>query len=307
MKDTRKFLILAAIVGLLTYTSVFAQDEFCPTDLTSPVKGTVSYRFMSDYMWRGLNMTDVWGGSKGRGAQELTYGLTLDLADVGVDDVGTVGVTLTEAYFSSFAGTDASKAFTDFDITLTRACPWTGGTWTIGYSNYKWANSPFAGKERSQEVSAAYSFKDGKILEMLTGNDMGDNVLNPVIQYVLDYDSADGGGLLILGLSHPFDGAQIAPEIAGVTLTPALTLVYDNRYYGSYLDSLTGAKPNPVSPGDHQKMAYLEYALNAGVDLTETLGLTCGKLNLTTGLAYLDGVVITDGKWYGHVGVSYNW
>jgi hypothetical protein len=300
MKDARKFVVLMSMLPLMAVGNVFAQD-FCPTDLTSPVKGTVGYTFLTDYMWRGLNMTSFLADGTGKGAHQMTYGLSLDLADVGVDDVGTLGLTLTEAYFNSYAGTGRSRAFSDWGLTLSRACPWTGGNWQLGYSNYRWIGAP--GHDRSQEMSLAYAFADGAMWEALTGTDMGENVLNPVITYVIDWDMADNGGLLILGLSHPMDAGTLMEGCEGVTLTPMLTAVFDERYYGRYLDNLAGT----TGTGRHDKMAYFEYGLKAAADITEMLGLTCGNLGFTTGLAYLDGVELADAKWYAHVGVAYNW
>lgn len=299
MKDAKKLFVVTMVLSLLLVGTVTAQDGAL-AEMTAPLSGTVGYKFMTDYMWRGINMTSALGDATGKGAHELTYGLALDLADVGVDDVGTVGVTVTEAYFNSYARTSASKAFTDIDVTLSRVCPWSGGEWVFGYSNYKWANTGLGSDARSQELSASYSFQDGEIMRALLGTDMGENVLNPTVSYILDYDEAENGGLVVLALSHPMEPA----EMPGVTLTPAMTLVYDDRYYGPYLESLN--LPDD-SLGKHRKMGYLEYALRAGADLGDMLGVTDGQLDMLSGVAYLDGVELPDAKWYAHLGVAYKW
>lgn len=308
MKDAGRFLVLAGILLLMTFGNVFAQDEWCPTNLTSPVKGTVGYTFISDYMFRGLNMSDILGNQVGRGAHELTYGLSLDLAELGIEDVGDIGVTVKQAYLAKYAGTNANLAKTDIALSLTHPCPF--GTLTFEWRNYKWSNSPYSGgNEATAEVVLGLAVKDGELIETLTGEDMGENVLNPKVTWIIDYDLADGGQLWLFDLSHPFDLGQVGPELAGVTLTPTWTLAVDNRYYGSYVRNLTGGA---LSRKDTTRFAYMEYGVNAGADLTEVLGLTCGRLGVKGGVAFvhtfekLHASVLND-TLYSYVSLVYNW
>jgi hypothetical protein len=57
---------------------------------------------------------------------------------------------------------------------------------------------------------------------------------------------------------------------------------------------------------DTNKIGYMDYGLKAAMDMTSIAGLTTGRLNLTGGAGYLDGVELNDAKWYGNVGLAYN-
>lgn len=310
MKDAKKLIVFVGVVGAVICASAFAQEGFCPTDLTAPVKGTIGYTLISDYMFRGLNISDIVGGHVGRGAHELSYGLSLDLAEVGLEDVGVVGVTAKQAYLGAYAGTNANLAKTDIAVSLTRPCPLLDGVFTFEWRNYNWSNLPFAGGHgRTQELTAKLALKDGKLIEALTGEDMGESVLNPTIQYIIDYDMADGGQVLLIGLSHAFDMAEYMPELAGVTLTPSWTVAIDNRYYGSYIKNLAN---RALVTEDTTKFAYMEYGVSAGADLTEMVGLTCGKLGINGGIGFVQALenlakgVLHD-TLYSYVSLVYSW
>jgi len=310
MKHARMLMVLAGVLLIAASGNALGQDEWCLSNLTSPVKGTVGYTFMSDYMWRGLNMSDIIANRVGSGVHELTYGLSMDLAEMDMDEVGTLGVTVKQAYFGEYAGTDAHLAKTDMAVSLTHPCPDGYGTMKAVYRNFKWSNTPYTGgTERSQEVVLSMAFNDGDLMQTLTGEDMGENVLNPVVTWIIDYDMADGGQLWQFDLSHPFDMGEVGDELAGITLTPTWKLAVDNRYYGSYIKNLTNGS---VSPEDTTRVAYMEYGVNAMSDLSDMFGITCGKLGIKGGLGFvhtfekLSSEVLED-TLYSYVGLTYNW
>jgi hypothetical protein len=265
-------------------------------------------------MFRGLNMSDILGGHIGRGNHEFTYGISVDLADVGVENVGELGLTVKNAYMIAYKNTNANLALTDIALSLTRPCTlldMVDGMLTVEWRNYKWSNQNTygGGRERTEEVTVGLSFSDGAIIEALTGKDMGNNVLNPTVKWICDYDLADSGQLWMLGLSHPVEMAEIMPELAGITLKPSWTLVLDDRYYGSYISSLTNGT---IDPEETTKFAYMEWGLGASADLTDAVGLNCGNLGIQGGIGYVQALEklqdkILHDNLYSYISLVYEW
>jgi len=295
--STGKLLVVVAVLGLAV--SAFAAEQAAPVPADNQVFGGVGYTFWTDYGWRGVNMTKFLGGHRGTGAHQMLYNLGMN-----VQDVGKIGVSVEQVYFSRFDNTGSSLALTNINVYLTREFEGIAGSWTFGYGNHLWENLRSAypnGDPRSQEIYVTYAMPDAALWEMLTGNETG-NILNPSFTYLMDYDNADNGQLAILNLNHPFNMADVDPEMTGFTLVPTFSLYYDHRYYGPYFNELTGTSDYCKT----NKIAYMDYGLKGIVDLTETVGLTTGKLSLTSGVGYVDGVEFGDGKWYGNIGMAYN-
>jgi hypothetical protein len=261
--------------------------------------GGVGYAFWTDYGWRGINMTKFMGGHSGTGANQMLYNLGMN-----VKDVGKVGVSLEQVYFNRFDNTDASLAFTNWNVYVKRELEGIQGQWTLGYGNHDWNNSKAAfplGDGRSQEFYLTYGFDDAEMWKCVTGNETG-NIFNPSVTYLVDTDATNGGQLAILNLNHPFNLAEVDSQLSGVSIIPTFSLTWDQRYYGDYINSLTGT----TNLKDTSKIAYMDYGVKGVADLTGMLGITTGKLSLNSGVGYLNGVELTDAKWYGTVGVSYN-
>jgi hypothetical protein len=288
-----KLLVVVAVLGMSI--SAFGAGEAAPA--SGEMFGGVGYTYWTDYMWRGMNMTQLIGNNKGAGANQMIYTVGVDVADL-----GKVGVSVEQVYFNRWDGTSASLAFTNMNVFLKHAIDGSDSSVTVGYGNHFWENlRNFTGKDaRSQEFYATYAFSDACLWQGLTGKETG-NVLNPSLTYLVDTDKADGGSLFLLGLSHPMNMADVDPSMAGITVVPTFLMVVDNRYYSSYIESVLG-----VENDDTTKIAYMDYGVKAMADMTEMAGLTDGKLGLSIGVGYLDGVELPDAKWYGTAGISYN-
>jgi hypothetical protein len=306
-----KLWVVVAVLGLAV--SAFAADSAAPAAKVAPTAttgdnqlfGGVGYMFWTDYGWRGVNMTKALGGHRGTGASQMLYNLGMN-----VQDVGKVGVSLEQVYFNRFDDTDASLAFTNWNAYLTREFEGIAGKWTFGYGNHNWENakghvtsdgSVINGNTDSQEFYVTYGFGDGDLWKCITGNETG-NIFNPSLTYLIDTENADNGQLAILNLNHPFNLAEVDAELTGISLVPTFSLTVDHRYYGPYFDNLIGDKPEDQVT----KIAYMDYGVKAIADMTSWLGVTTGKVSLQSGVGYVDGVELTDGKWYGNVGISYN-
>ncbi|MDO8303336.1 MAG: hypothetical protein Q7T18_08845 [Sedimentisphaerales bacterium] len=310
-----KSLLVVCLVGLTVGTAMAAEQAATTApqkseSLACPIKGMVGYTFMSDYVWRSLNLTKALGGHSGKGANVANYGLGLDLADVSEDMAGMVWVKFDQVYFNSYAGTDASLAKTDFAASYTLACPVMDGDWTLEYRNISFNEVGIlrGADADTQEMSAQFAWNDGNWWKSVTGEDMGKRILNPTITYIYDYELAQGG-LLLVGLSHPFDLAGISPDLDGLTLTPAPTLVVDNRYYGGMANSL-GTPLFNTNENVHKttKIAYTQFNLDLGVNLSKMMGVTSGKLMANAGIGYVSSVEsFLEDTLYSYAGISYKW
>lgn len=287
-----KLLVIVAVLGMSV--SAFGAD--------GDVFGGVGYTHWTDYMWRGMNMTALIGNNKGAGADQMIYTAGMEMADL-----GKLGVSVEQVYFNRWDYTDASLAFTNMNVFMKHAIDGTDSSVTVGYGNHFWENlRKFTGKDaRSQEFYATYAFSDACFWQSLTGKESG-NVLNPSVTYLVDTDKADGGSLIMLGLNHPMNMADMDPSLAGLTMTPTFQMVVDHRYYASYAESIFGANYLDEEYKDTTKIAYMDYGVKAAADLTSALGLTNGKLTISAGVGYIDGVELPDAKWYGTAGVAYN-
>ncbi|OHB54142.1 MAG: hypothetical protein A2Y07_03005 [Planctomycetes bacterium GWF2_50_10] len=306
-----KCLLVAGIIAV-AFSSVMAES------LTSPIQGKVGYSFMSDYMWRGLNMSRILGNNLGGGAQEMTYAAGINLADLSPDYSGQVWVTYQQAYFNHFDFTDAHEAKNDISVSYTNAVPFLDADWTIAYRYYSWnavktINAvAFPNMHlNTQEITLQLALNDGCWWKSATGADMGKRVLNPTFQYVYDYDLADNGGLLLFGLSHAFDLAEVfGPDLTGLSLTPSWQVAMDNRFYKRYVNGLAGE--NILDDEGTTKVAYMEYGLNLGADISKMASMKSGKLTLNGGVAFVNAFekiaknVLTD-QLYSYVNVQYKW
>ena len=312
MKVLKSLLVIAIVTiaaGSAAAVDQAAQPAQPPQSPTAPIKGTVGFSFMSDYVWRGINLTDVLGGHEGTGAYMGTYGLGVDLVDLSPEMSGKVSATFQQVYFKQYDNTDAHLAMNDFAINYTNYCPFMNGDWTLGYRYYKFENVPamrHSGlSSDSQEVSAQFAWHDGEFFKCITGEDMGTKVLHPTVTYIYDYELAQGG-LLMGSLSHPFDLSEASPELAGLSLTPSVLATVDNRYYGGLTQSLAPVFPQGISKTT--RLAYLEYGLNLGANLSKMLGITYGTLKANVGCEYYNTFeqFMEDG-WVSYMNVSYNW
>jgi hypothetical protein len=302
-----KLWIVVAILGLAV-SAIAATDAPVATKTSvapatpagdNQLFGGVGYNFWTDYMWRGLNMTEIQGGHRGAGANQALYNLGMN-----VKDLGKVGVSLEQVYFNRFDNTNASLAFTNWNAYIGNDLPDLDSRWTVGYGNHTWNLLKTAypnGSSTSQEMYVTYGWDDAAMWKCITGNDMG-NIFNPSVTYIVDIDNTGGGSLAVLNVNHPISLAEVDSELAGVSVIPTFSLTYDHRYYADYLNAFTGE----TNYSDTNKIAYMDYGVKAVADLTGMFGITTGKLNLNSGVGYINGVELTDAKWYGTMGVSYN-
>jgi hypothetical protein len=309
MKVAKTFAVLG-ILAMALSTAIAADQSF-----SAPIQGKVGYSFMSDYMWRGVNMSNVLGGHEGTGAQEATYGAGINFNDLSPDLPGTFWVTVQQAYFNDFEGTDGNLAKNDVFLSY-MLTDLLGGDWTFGYRYYEWRHVnmingiPITGDNttHTQEASIQYALNDGELFKSLTGQDWGKRVLNPTVTYIYDYEMADGG-LLMGSLSHDFDLAEITPDLTGLSLTPSWSIVFDDEYYAPYFSSLSGGA---IRDEGDRKVAYMQYGLNLGADLSKMMSWKAYKLVANVGVGYVNAYehvaknILTD-QLFSYFNISLKW
>jgi hypothetical protein len=184
------------------------------------------------------------------------------------------------------------------------------GDWTIEYRNINFNRVAILENvdADTQEMSVQFAWHDGEFWKCVTGEDMGKKVLNPTLKYMYDYDQANGG-LFSLGLSHPFNLAELSPDLDGLTLTPSPTLVVDNRYYGGLAESFGGAAfDTDEGVSKTTKIAYTQLNLDLGVNLSKMMGITSGKLMANAGIGYVNSVEsFLEDTLYSYAGISFKW
>lgn len=174
-----------------------------------PVTFSIDYTLVSDYIWRGINLSDAsrkTGATHNEGGrwpnQQMTLGAEIDLGNFGrvggsiwfewycaqeyltPDDDGK---TLQEIDYTVYYGYDISAIGLDIEV---------GFIWY----QFPRATGDAAG---TQEIYTNLSFDDS-VLYRLFGLDVKDPILNPYLFIAWDLDLARGGSYYEFGMSHDF-------------------------------------------------------------------------------------------------------
>lgn len=263
--------------------------------------GGVTYWLFSDYVTRGVNLSDYVGEGGETPVHQLTTSLDFDLASgFGLGNEGDLGVLTFSTFFSWYPhydriATDVSS-FQEYDLNLSYSYEFKplATTATIGTSFFL-----FPGFKQTDSVELLFRLdhNDAWMWKWLWPENE-DGVFNPYLSYAADIDYFNGGAWFEFGVSHDF------PVIENLTVTPALTLGTDVRY----LDRVVGT-------GDEGniQLAYAQYALTVGYDLSAALDLpeSAGTW-VVSGFIYFNQTVgglkrkgIIDDELFG--GVSIGW
>ena len=168
----------------------------CAAEDTSPLTGSASVAFLSDYMWRGFNLFD---GS----SIQPTVGAEYDTG------AGKLGANVW-AHLSAEGGDSAATKFTEFDYTLSYAFSLSPLSFKVGHL---WYTYPIS--DDNLEDTAEF-FGTVVVDDAALGSPFA---LNPTFSVYHDYDLVDGQ-YYELGLSHAFeipalgDGFNMTPYVA---------------------------------------------------------------------------------------------
>jgi hypothetical protein len=270
-----------------------AYEKACPMDFN------ITYTMATDYIFRGLNLSEY----RGEGREDLNHQLTvnteLDTSRLKWN-AGTFGFT---GWFEWFAGqehiTPGEGDLQEVDYTLywkyniekiwtTVELGWVAYTYPVlagdAHTDYEWY--------------VKLSLDDSKLF----GTENG--VLNPYVAYYYNLDLAENTGWLEFGVSHEFAlkdlGMADVPVLKHVAITPAAVLGVDHRYYGG------------LGLGDKStQLANINWTLNFAYDLSGALGMAeqYGKLSVGAFVAYsqpMQHQPLSD-EFYGGLNVGYSW
>jgi len=253
----------------------------------------INYTLVSDYVFRGANLSEYAGEGREKLNHQLGVGLELDTSELGWN-IGSFGFlfwgewfegqemltptssgTLQEVDYTIYWRYEISKIYTTLETGWTALTfPQLGGD---AYYTNEWYIS--------------LSFDDSPLFST------EEPVLNPYIAYYLDTDDVDGGWLE-WGISHDFPmsnmGLAGTPILKDITLTPSFVMGIDDGQYGRSM-----------------RVANLRYGLDVAYDLSGALNIPekYGSMTITGFIYFSDAIfseVLNDEFW-GGVTFGYAW
>ncbi len=272
-----------------------------------PLSFGIDYTLVTDYVWRGANLSEY----DGEGREDLNHQLNVWAAyDTG--DFGTFGGLVWLQWFAGWdqAGPDPDGSHLqevnyvlNWSYDLSRINEALPVVFELGWIGYNFPE--FSGDAQfTHELYVTLAMDDSS----LWGTDQA--VLNPYVSYYHDLDDFQGGWLEV-GISHDFALAELGladvPILGEMTLTPAIVLGVDHRYY----ESTT-------------KAAAMVFGLALSYDLGSALGMDpeWGSLAITSFINYNLGLAdsarnvsdgaggqqgLVDDTLYGGVNLAYEW
>jgi len=271
-----------------------------------PVKFGVEYTMVTDYVWRGLNLTEYAGEGREKLSHQVELRASATLKDLGLGDVGTVSVS---AWFEFFVGNESQNARAnsklqevDYTISWEYEIPDSPFTIGAGWIAYEFPHQPYTPATpdtaySTYEVFVSVAMDDGFIYDEKEG------VLNPSLTYFYDYDDV-GGGFLIGKIKHKFaldEAVEGMPIVRDITLTPSASLIIDNRYWDGYF----GTGHNST------KFSSVEIGLAAQYDVGRALQIPeeHGSINITvfTNFSHAFRRKVLNDEFYGGFNVGWDW
>ena len=257
-----------------------------------PVSFSLDYMLVSDYIFRGGNLSEYPGEGVERGNQQLTLGAEVDLGDFGV-----VGFSAWFEWFSgqqvtAFGDPAAKNNLQEVDYTVYWGydIPGTPISVETGWIAY---TLPHVGGDG--HYTNEWYISVGVDDSSLFGTE--NPVLNPYAAWYVDTDDVDGCWVEI-GISHDFPLAEMgmagAPVLSNLTVTPSAVLGIDTDQFDT---------------GSH--VHNLLYGLAVSYDLSAALGIPeqYGSLSLTGFVNFSDAInedVIND-EFFGGISLGWEW
>ena len=270
-----------------------------------PVGFYLDYTLATDYIWRGINLSEYRGEGREKLNHQMTAGVNYDTGDFGKIDFSVWFEWYGANDNISGVNSDGSLQEVDYTIAwtydLSKICPKVPVELSLGWIGYDFPQiSDDPGF--TNEYFIGLALDDQKLL--------GESwfALNPTVTYYQDLDdvgSMGQGSWLEFGISHEFALADCpklgsVPIVKDLTVTPSFTLTMDIGYLGA-----------------GTRVATNQYGLDVGYDLGKALSLPkqYGSLAVTGFLKYSDAV--TDGatnfganlndEFWGGVSVGWKW
>lgn len=276
---------LSAIMTILTIASFAGGQQAMsqPTDPTTPTSSgpqwqkpfplgfSLEYTLVSDFVWRGMNLSEYPGEGREKPNHQLCATMELDTTDILGEGTyfGTLGGSVWFQWYAAqqrltpWADTNLQEV--DFGVSWTYEIDTINTSVELGwlayhFPPYRRSGSPESDVSSTCEVYAKVSFDDSLIF--------GRSLFNPYIAYYHDMDLVKAGWFE-LGVSHDFELSQLGmddmPVLKDITITPSVVLGISHRFY----DKGDVGSANSVAT----RLGNLEYGLDITYDLSGALGM----------------------------------
>lgn len=272
-----------------------------------PMSFRVEYGLSSDYVWRGMNLTEF--GEKHGERCNQSLGVA---AEIDTKVAGAVGVAVWMDWWSGLEramGEEIGCKPLENDYTVYWRIPvkQIHTTFEVGWNCLHF---PAVGIGGTQEVYVSLTFDDSP----LWGT--GKPVLNPYVYYALDYDWGDNGSWIEIGAKPVISLAELSctkdlPVLKDSWVSPSVSLGIDHRYYGGLAEGFGGELADYLGIDKHTRCANVVFGFEYGYDLTRTLGIRRegGTVTLIGFLNYSQALqkdLINDEFW-GGVKLAWSW
>ena len=283
--------------------SMVLEGPFKPSPLTFGVK----YMLVTDYIFRGINMTEYRGEGRERPNHQLELNIETETGYWLEPDLGAVGMTIWFNWWGGQQAADRTAADNLHEVDYTFY-------WTyrdreqehaveIGLVYYTWPRRS-NDVDSTQEVYVKVTIDDRDFWAM------DRPMLKPFFYYGLDIDLTDQGSWIEVGVEHKLSLADVeafnqSPVLRYMTITPSLRYGLDNRYLHVFAEQ-------EGHPGQEStRCAFLEYRLDLDYDLTGALNVDeqYGNMNIAAFVSFSDALRehILNDELYGGIGLGYRW
>ena len=276
-----------------------------------PIAFYLDYTLVSDYVWRGINLSEYSGEGREGLNHQFTAGVAVDLEGLTGVQLGTLAFT---TWFEWYADQQVltpdhggHNQEIDFVLSWSYDVPQIYSQVELGWIVYTFP--PLSGDaHRTQELYVKVGMDDSAIWRLM-GFDCPMPIINPYIYWGIDIDDGASGQWIELGISHDIAMAQYGmenvPVLKDITVTPSLVLGIDHRYLHIFsVDRTNSGDPDT-------KLANLNYGVSIDYDLSSALGIPpqYGALSVGTFINYsqaLSDKKLSD-ELYGGMSVSWEW
>ena len=267
---------------------------------SSPLSVSLDYTIVSDYIWRGINLSEYPGEGQEKLNHQLGVAFAIDTAKLGAN-IGTFGFSFWGEWYADQVsalntplGTGDSLQEVDYTINWSYEIAELFTTVELGWIAYTFPQAS-GDAHYTHEWYASLGFDDSVIF----GTEQ--SVLNPSVAYYWDMDYLDGGWLE-LGISHGFGPADLGtdntPVLQDITVTPSLVVGVDDGQMGKSM-----------------RLANVQYGIELGYDINSALNIPTehGSIALTAFVKFSDAihdngtVVNLNDEFWGGMNLSYAW
>lgn len=268
-------------------------------DKPIPLEFGIDYTIVSDYVWRGINLSEY----ANEGTERLNHQLNVGIA-LPTESFGTFAAAF---WFEWYGGQEAltpdtSDNLQEVDYTLS----WSYDVEPI-FTSIELGWIAYTFPQSSGDLHTDYDayVKLGFDDSPLFGTD--EAVLNLYFAYFLNLDLAECTSWMEFGISHDFGMGMCEPlqgtPLEYLTVTPSLVVGIDHRSLHHY--ALLGSDDADTS------VAFLNYGLALGYDLSGALEIPeqYGSFSVTGFLNFSQAIrdTLLDDEFYGGMTLSYAW